>query len=648
MLKFNLRIGAKLALTSAAGVLIVGALVMNNQISNTHVRDLTDNSQNAAFVVEKAKDADANIRSMRLAARDIRLSNSIEDVEKLIATMQAEISTAREHLKSADSKSKLPANKERLAKTISLLDPYFNGNREVAGFRRGILEQREKLIGLAREWDKGKAAVRDLVGKAGGQKAELLLLLEQADSSSKDGRLAAWRFQATGEAALQARAEQSMAQAISFVNAMERQAADERITAVSKALEEVGSDTVKAVKALVAAQAAKTRADEIAHDVDASITQSGTWSLVFGGLVVVVLVGSTVFGMVSIAKPIRRIAGVLEKLAAGDKSIDVPYVQRGDEVGETARAANVFKENLIRMDRMTAEQKEAEARAATEKKQAMHQLANSFEQAVGGIIGAVSSAAGQLQGAAQTMSAAAEQTNRQSVAVASASEEASSNVQTVASAAEELAASVAEIGRRVNESASIAAEAARDADATAQKVGRLSQAAQKIGDIVGLISTIAGQTNLLALNATIEAARAGEAGRGFAVVASEVKSLADQTAKATAEISAQIEEIQASTADSAHAIGQITEIIRRMNEIATTIASAVEEQGAATNEIARNVQQASAGTAEVSSNITGVTRAASDSSAASSQVLSSAGDLATQSGVLQAEVAKFLATVRAA
>ena len=674
-MKLNLRIGTKLALTSAAGVLIVGALVMNNQISNSHVGDLADDSQDAAFVLDKAKDADENIGNMRLTFRDIRLSNSVDDVEKLISAMQSDISAARENLKSAELRSKLPANKERLAKAIGLLDLYFSGNRDAAGLQREMIDHRSKLISLAREWDRNKAAVRDLLDKTGSQKAELLLLLEQADSSSKVARLATWRFQATGEAALQARAEQSIAQAMSNLTAIERQAADDRIAAARKALEGSGTDLVKGVNALVAAQAAqndimdkrvrplaremeallaateqaaKTRADEISRETDAAITQSGNLSLVFGGLVVVVLIGSTVFGMISIAKPIRAIAGVLEKLAAGDKSIDVPYVQRGDEVGETARAANVFKDNLIRMDQMAAEQKAAEARAAAEKKQAMHQLASSFEQAVGGIIGAVSSAAGQLQGAAQTMSAAAEQTNRQSVAVASASEEASSNVQTVASAAEELATSVAEIGRRVNESASIAAEAARDADATAQKVARLSLAAQKIGDIVGLISTIAGQTNLLALNATIEAARAGEAGRGFAVVASEVKSLADQTAKATAEISGQIEEIQASTADSAHAIGQITEIIRRMNEIATTIASAVEEQGAATNEIARNVQQASAGTAEVSSNITGVTKAASDSSAASSQVLSSAGDLATQSGVLQAEVAKFLATVRAA
>ena len=200
------------------------------------------------------------------------------------------------------------------------------------------------------------------------------------------------------------------------------------------------------------------------------------------------LVMGFIIGQYGIVKPIRDVVAILQRLANGDFKAEVTGTERKDEVGEVARTALVFRENGLQNQRLVAEQKEAEIRAAAEKKQAMHQLAESFEGAVGGIIGAVSSASTQLQGAAQTMSAAAEQTNRQSVAVASASEEASSNVQTVASAAEELAASVSEIGRRVNELAKIAAEAAKDADATAGKVARLSQAAQKIGDIVGLIS----------------------------------------------------------------------------------------------------------------------------------------------------------------
>ncbi|MBN8939167.1 MAG: HAMP domain-containing protein [Rhizobiales bacterium] len=360
--------------------------------------------------------------------------------------------------------------------------------------------------------------------------------------------------------------------------------------------------------------------------------------LVFGFLV----------GQYGIARPIRSIVAILQRLAGGDYATAVTGSERRDEVGEVAKAALVFKDNGLDKIRLEQEQERAKAQSEADKRVAMAELADGFERAVGGIVNAVSSAATELQAAAQTMTASAEETSAQSLAVASASEEASTNVQTVATAAEELSISVQEISRQVSESATIATQAAGDADGTAEKMRRLSVAAQKIGDIVGLISNIAGQTNLLALNATIEAARAGEAGKGFAVVASEVKALADQTAKATAEISAQVADIQASTTESEAAIQGITGVIRRINDTASSIAAAVEEQGAATQEIARNVAQASAGTSEVSSNIAGVTQAAAESSAASSQVLSSASDLSRQSEMLRGELHKFLGNVRAA
>ncbi|QCI65280.1 methyl-accepting chemotaxis protein [Phreatobacter stygius] len=353
-------------------------------------------------------------------------------------------------------------------------------------------------------------------------------------------------------------------------------------------------------------------------------------------------------GQFGIARPIRSIVTILQRLAGGDYAATVTGAERRDEVGDVAKAALVFKDNGLDKIRLEQEQERAKAQSEADKRVAMAELADGFERAVGGIVEAVSSASTELQAAAQTMTASAEETSAQSLAVASASEEASTNVQTVATAAEELSISVLEISRQVSDSASIATQAAGDADATAEKMRRLSVAAQKIGDIVGLISNIAGQTNLLALNATIEAARAGEAGRGFAVVASEVKALADQTAKATAEISTQVADIQASTAESEAAIQGITGVIQRINDTASSIAAAVEEQGAATQEIARNVAQASAGTSEVSANIAGVTQAAAESSAASSQVLASASDLSRQSEMLRGELHKFLENVRAA
>lgn len=278
----------------------------------------------------------------------------------------------------------------------------------------------------------------------------------------------------------------------------------------------------------------------------------------------------------------------------------------------------------------------------------LEKLAGDFQESVGGVVGIVASAATELQAAAQTMTASAEEAATQSRVVDAASREASANVQSVAVATEELTSSVSEISRQVNESARIAGDATREADQTTAKMTHLSEGAQKIGVIVELINNIAAQTNLLALNATIEAARAGEAGRGFAVVAQEVKSLAEQTAKATAEIGSQVSDIQNSTADSVAAILGIAKVIKSMNEISSAIAAAVEEQGAATNEISRNVQLAAKGTGEVSDNISGITSSAGDTGAAAVQVLSSASELSRQSEKLRSEVDRFLATVNAA
>jgi methyl-accepting chemotaxis protein len=274
-------------------------------------------------------------------------------------------------------------------------------------------------------------------------------------------------------------------------------------------------------------------------------------------------------------------------------------------------------------------------------------MADDFETNVKGVVEIVSSSATEMQATAQSMAATAEETNRQATSVAAAAEEASTNVQTVASAAEELASSISEIGRQVAESSRIASQASTQASKTNAQVESLASAAQKIGEVVELISDIASQTNLLALNATIEAARAGEAGKGFAVVASEVKSLATQTAKATEEIAGQISAIQAATTDAVTAIKEISTTIEQINDISGSVASAVEEQGAATKEIAHSVQQASAGTTEVSSNISGVTAAASESGTSATQVLEAAGELAKQSEKLRGEVDKFLVQVRA-
>ena len=349
----------------------------------------------------------------------------------------------------------------------------------------------------------------------------------------------------------------------------------------------------------------------------------------------------------SIAPPIAKMTAAMRSLAEGDRAIHVPGVGRGDEIGAMASAVQVFKENMIETERLREEQ-EAEQQRQVERAQRIETSVRNFEHIVAEVADTVTSAATELEATAQSMSATSEETSRQATTVAATSEQASQNVQVVATATEELSASIREISQQVNGSSVMISDAVTQANRTNERVQALSLAAEKIGDVVKLISDIASQTNLLALNATIEAARAGDAGKGFAVVASEVKSLANQTAKATEEIGAQIKAMQEATQGSVLAIRSITETIGRVSETSTVIASAVEEQGSATQEIARNVQQAAAGTTEVSANISGVNDAAQETGAAATQVLSSAGELSRNAERLKRQVEDFLHEVRAA
>jgi methyl-accepting chemotaxis protein len=397
----------------------------------------------------------------------------------------------------------------------------------------------------------------------------------------------------------------------------------------------------------------------------------GPWHLMIGSAVYIGEIEATFWGLVqaasavivalmllsigiawlvtrSVVKPLSGLKARMATLSTGELDAAVADTDRPDEIGEMARTVQVFKDAMIETDRLRAEHQQAEQHRLQQRKADMGKLADAFESAVGQIIQTVSAASTELESSASTLSKSSEQAQTITNKAAAASADASTNVHSVAAASEEMASSVNEISRQVQMSAKIAGDAVDQAQKTDVRMNQLSQAADRIGAVVELINTIAGQTNLLALNATIEAARAGDAGRGFAVVASEVKALAEQTAKATGEISQQITDIQSATQESVVAIKEIGTTIGRISEISSTIAAAVEEQGAATQEISRNVQQAANGTAVVAANITDVQRGASATGAASSQVFSAAQSLSHESSRLRLEVEKFMGTVRAA
>ena len=389
-------------------------------------------------------------------------------------------------------------------------------------------------------------------------------------------------------------------------------------------------------------------ADQRKAQASAETARVSRIDLGIGLFVIAVLGGVAVFGALAISRPIRRVGEVLLELAKGNKDVIVPYTGRGDEVGANARAAQIFKEKLIRIEQLEIAEKETARHVAEQRRGDMRALANAFETTVASVVRSVSSSSTELEAAAEVLSVTAGATRDLSGKVLSASTQASDNVQSVSLATEQLIASVGEISKQVEESTLIARQAVAQAEKTDSRIAELTRAAGRIGDVVKLITAIAEQTNLLALNATIEAARAGEAGKGFAIVAQEVKALAAQTARATDEIGVQIAGVQAATKDSVAIIKEIGGTIGRISEIAVAITTAVEVQALTTREIAANVQAATKSAANVASNIAEVNDSASGITSASAQVLSSAQSLAQEGNRLSAEMEKLLAAVLAA
>jgi methyl-accepting chemotaxis protein len=580
----NLRIGTKLAITSAMSILLVASMIYLQMTGGTDVRQADAAAVGQQSIAQNAAEAKASVRGMQVGIRDILLSATPADLQKAAAYF-AERQTAALHFTGEMAKlSKSAENGERIAKLSSLIAAFRNGKDQLEAVR--------------------KEAVDLEVKRANGEVS--------AEMTARLAKLADEIPRIRKEVTLPINAE---------------------IEAIATKITDFG----------------KLKSEEAQGAALAEAAAVERTSLIAGIAMALLLVGTCVFSIFTIARPMSALSGAMNELAGGNFAVVLPGLGRKDEVGDVAGAVEKFKVVSEQKARDEAEARIKQDQATAQRRKAdMIKLADDFESAVGEIIETVSSASTELEASATTLTSTAERAQELTTMVAAASEEASTNVQSVASATEEMASSVNEISRQVQDSARMATEAVDQARKTNDRVSELSKAAARIGDVVELINTIAGQTNLLALNATIEAARAGEAGRGFAVVASEVKALAEQTAKATGEIGQQIAGIQAATHESVGAIKEISGTIERLSEISSTIASAVEEQGAATQEISRNVQQAAQGTQQVSSNITDVQRGASETGTASSQVLSAAQLLSGDSNRLKLEVGKFLDSVRAA
>jgi methyl-accepting chemotaxis protein len=496
------------------------------------------------------------------------------------------------------------------------------------------------------------------------------------------GQLAVMRYRATGDSASVARAEDALAEAASLADKALRSIGDPKaqdalkqakgdILAYRAAFDHViqTSDAgdgrmvawTKQGEALAAStaklrQEAELQVDEVQEALVQKATGGSSSALMS---VVAIFFLAMILSFVltrSISQPIVRMTQAMKQLASGDKTVEIPDVTRRDEIGEMAQAVEIFKENAIRNERLeteaeTSRNRETEAaeerRVDQESRSArLVELTQSFDHDVTGALKEVSQAAARLEHPARALATTAEETNRETAAVSSAAAQATGSVETVAAAAEELSVSIDEISRQVAESRRIAEDAVNSASRTNATVRGLAEAAQRIGAVVELINTIAGQTNLLALNATIEAARAGEMGKGFAVVASEVKALANQTAKATDEIAAQIAGMQQVTGEAVSGIGGISTIIEQINSIASNIAAAVDEQAVSTREIARSVQEAAAGTSGVSANIEAVNQAAGDTGSGAMAVLDAARALNKQSDLLRGRVDRFLSAIK--
>ena len=662
----KVRIGTKLSIIAGLAVVLVAGMVVNEQLSNGTLLDSKLAADREQALIRDIAGAEASLGRMQLAVREMRYAVTPQALDNASAAVTAQANGGRQSLERAIDRVTRADDKARLARVKDLVEAYRGVANELGNAALADVNLSRERARITEEWiGKLKDFWVALALSDEPKRADIEAALHEADYFFLTARSNSWQFVVTAAPDTK---RDSGRYAVSALSTDPDVARDiEALSALISGFVALLDDSLKMVEQKIAidheralplahdmevlltalSDGASRSADQVNADVMVAMSNANRIGLGVGIAATLVLIGSALFSRFNIALPIQRIGAVLVDLANGDKNVQIPFTDRPDEVGDNARAAQTFKDRLLRMEALEIEQKQVEMRAAAQRARDTQALAENFETAVGSIIHVVLTSATELQAAASMLTQTADSTQQLSGAVAQASETASSSVQTVAAASDELAASVGEISRRVADSNRIAGEAVRRAQQTDARINELSKAAGRIGDVVKLITAVAEQTNLLALNATIEAARAGEAGRGFAVVATEVKALAAQTATATEEIGRQVKGMQAATRESVYPdLNNHTN--DQISEISSGVAAAIEEQDATTREIARSVQQAAQGAAQVATNITEVNRGATETGAASGEVLRAAEKLAAQGNLLKSEVARLLESMRAA
>ena len=669
-------IGTKIGLSIGVGAVLVGGMIASEHFSSRFVAGLVAAADKQQAIVYETAMTEVMMQTVQIAGRDIRKAQTTDQVDAQRVQLQRTADQIRNKVSVLQTLAISVETRKKFERIGDLTLAYVAALHEIGARQTEILLLFKKLDEAESGWTR---AFNQLVNSETFSLMPNVTLIEglvnEAGSAFKDARTSTWRYFVLSEPSQVARITGAADQAVQKLGYARRDVRDAKVIQTIEQLRSLVPEYIAFLKAITSAidaqteiqrnqvNSAETTARRILDDVATTATalsEKATSEAISGadqaellrvgaGVIVAILfLGIALFASRAIGRPIRNIGAVLIQLANGNTDVRIPYVVRGDEVGDTARAASVFKDSLLRMAEIEATQKAADERGRAERKADMNRLADTFEQTIGEIVNSVSATSAQLESSASTLTNAADTTKRLAGEVASAAEQASNNVGAVSSSTEEISASTGEISRQSQASSDMAQDAVRQAESTDRRMAELLEAASRIGEVVNLITAIAGQTSLLALNATIEAARAGESGRGFAVVASEVKMLAKRTTEATEDIRAHVAGIQSASHDSVSALKEIRATITRLAEGAAAIAAAVDEQDATTQDISQNVKQVAQGTSQVAASILEVTKGASETEAASTNMLISAKTLAGKSSKLRTEAQNFLATVRAA